>query len=58
MVELIELEKKHYGFCAWLYESNYGGYSFRKLCGYSKTAAIKELRKNGVKCPKRAYTNT
>ena len=55
MVILLELERKHYGFLACMYESGFGGYSFRKMIGYSKTGAIKDLRNRGVICPRYTY---
>lgn len=56
MTELICLERKHYGFLATMYESGFGGFAYRKMIGYSKSGAVKELRRCGVVCPKRAYT--
>ena len=57
MLELIELEKTYCGFCAYIYNAKYNCYETRRLIGYSKTAAIRELRRNGIKCPKRTYNN-
>lgn len=53
--ELHSLERTEYGFYATIYNSKWGGYSFRKFSNYSRSEAIHMLRKDGVVCPRRAY---
>lgn len=52
---LVDLQRTHYGFCAWYHDVSWGGYAFIKLCGYSRTGAIRELRRRGIRCPSYAY---
>ena len=55
VTELVCFERKSYGFYVVMYESEFGGFAIREMEGYSKTAAIKELRSLGVICPKSVY---
>lgn len=53
--ELISLSRWDGMIIARLYNRSHGYYHSRRFLWYSKTDIIKELRKSGVICPKKAY---
>ncbi len=55
--ELIEVERKHWGLCAWIKDHSYrGGRIYHeKFIGYSISRMLRVLRAQGVICPKSVY---